>query len=65
MGQRIFRRVSLGIMMCVLATGLVFAGSPLPNPPHKGEGILTVNIQGVFNAKVSLSPFKGLKLLSP
>ncbi len=57
--QRIFRWFSLCVIAWVFASGPVF-GSPAP---EQGTNVrlLTVHLQGVFSAKVSLIPFNGLK----
>jgi len=73
--KRILRGVCGGVIMWVLAGGLVFAGSApgldsrlrgndkkeRGNDAIRGQSLLTVHIEGVFDAKVSLIPFDGLK----
>ena len=53
--QRIFRWFSLGIMVWAFAAVSVF-GSPAQEQDTK-QRRLTVHLQGVFDAKVSLIPF--------
>lgn len=59
--QRIFRWFSLGVLAWAFASVPVF-GSPAP---EQAENVrrLTVHLQGVFSAKVSVIPFNGLKAL--
>ena len=57
--KRVFRWFSLGIMAWVLTVVSVF-GSSVPEQ-DTNQRRLTVHLQGVFEAKVSLIPFEGLK----
>lgn len=58
-------------LLCVFMAGSVSA-SPEPAPGQEnseaasiGERQLSVHLQDVFDAKVSLTPFKGLKVIDP
>ena len=61
MTKRIFRWVSLGVIAWVFVSVSVF-GSPLPEQDANVRQ-LTIHLQGVFNAKVSLIAFNGLKAI--
>ena len=75
--KRIFRRACGSVIICVLITGAAFGMSMREKEkssslnllqPAEGalvERQLTVHLQRVFSAKVSLSPFKGLKTIAP
>jgi len=54
MRQRIFRLICSGMIIWVFASGSAFG---------RGESLVTVHLQGVFEAKVSLVPFNGLKAM--
>lgn len=53
---RIFRGFSVGLLAWVIMSGAVFAG--------EGRS-LTVHIEEVFDAKVTLTPFTGVKAVTP
>lgn len=57
--KRVFRWFNLGLMAGAFTAVSVF-GSPLPEQDTNHRR-LTVHLQGVFEAKVSLIPFEGLK----
>lgn len=63
MTQRIFRWFSVCVIAWVVASVSVF-GSPVPEQDANVRH-LTVHLQGVFDAKVSLIPFDGLKFINP
>jgi len=64
MTKQVFRWFSLGVIVWVFTAVSVFRMTPAPK-----EGVskrqLTVHLQGVFDAKVSLIPFEGLKAINP
>lgn len=53
--KRIFRWFGLGAIVLILTSGSTFAG----------ERQLTVHLEEVFDGKVSLTPFNGLKAINP
>lgn len=61
--QRIFRLVCGGVIAWVFASVSVF-GSPVPEQDANVRH-LTVHLEGVFSAKVSLIPFNGLTAINP
>ena len=61
--QRIFKCFSMGAITLVFMSVLVF-GSPAPEQ-EANDRLLTVGIKDVFDAKVSLTPFEGLKAINP
>ncbi len=63
MVQKFFQRFSLGLIVWVFAFSLVFAGPALGQDTK--ERFLTVHLQGVFSAKVSLMPFTRVKAIKP
>ena len=65
--QRIFQWFSLGVIILAFMPVSAF-GNPgqIPIPKQvTNERLLTVHLQGVFSAKISLIPFKGLKAVKP
>lgn len=62
--QRIFRLISMGVIAWIVTPVLVFGASELKQDAEDAR-ILTVHLQEVFDAKVSLTPFEGLKAINP
>ncbi|MCK5494689.1 MAG: hypothetical protein KAJ14_16385, partial [Candidatus Omnitrophica bacterium] len=61
--KRIFRMICGGMLAGVVMSVSVF-GSPLPEQ-EVNERRLTVHLEEVFSAKVSLTPFEGKKAIKP
>jgi thioredoxin-related protein len=61
--QRIFQGLSLSVIILTFITVPVF-GSPAPKQ-EADERLLTINLQEVFSAKISLKPFVGVKAMTP
>lgn len=67
--KRIFSLISICLLSCVFVSVAVFA-SPEPGQENSEtasihERQLSVHLEEVFDAKVSLTPFKGLKAIDP
>ena len=61
------RKIYLSLLIsaaCVFISSSVFAMSQAPNNSARARQ-LTVNLEGIFDAKVTLLPFKGLKTIKP
>ena len=64
--ERIFRYLTLSIIVCLIASVSAFGndGSQLPEQ-DTDERRLTVHLEEAFAAKVSLTPFEGSKAIKP